>query len=83
MANVLWKFVLASTREKVVGSVGSGVQVIVTEPPDVGLVEVTAKFDNAEAKGRKKRTRLNRKREKEKQMCNDRRLNTVPEGGMH
>jgi hypothetical protein len=68
MANVLWKLTLASTREKVVGSVLSGVQVIVTEPPDVGLLEVIAKFDNAEAKGRKKRTRLNRKREKEKQM---------------
>jgi hypothetical protein len=52
--------------EKVAGSVLSPDQVIVTEPPDVGLEDIT-KFDNAEAKGRKKRTRLNRKREKEKQ----------------
>jgi hypothetical protein len=43
--------------EKVAGSVLSPDQVIVTEPPDVGLEDIT-KFDNAEAKGRKKRTRL-------------------------
>ncbi len=63
-ANVLWKFALASSREKVEGSPLSCDQVIVTEPPDEGFWEVTPKFDNAEANGRKKRT-LDRKGEKE------------------
>ena len=50
----------------------SGDQVIVTEPPDVAFWEDTAKFDSAEAKGRKKRA-LDRKSEKENRMCNRRR----------
>jgi hypothetical protein len=68
MANVLWKLVLANTKSQLEGSVGSAVQVNVILPPDVGLVEVTAKPDMAEATGRRKR-RLNGNSEKDKRMC--------------
>jgi len=47
---------LANSREKVVGSLLSCDQVIVTEPPEEGFWEVTCRLDSAEAKGRKKRT---------------------------
>jgi len=48
---------LANSREKTEGSLLSGDQVIVTEPPDEGSLEVTAMFDSAEAtEKRKKRT---------------------------
>jgi hypothetical protein len=56
---------LANSREKTEGSLLSGDQVIVTEPPDEGFWEVTAKFDSAEATERKKRT-LDRKESEKK-----------------
>jgi hypothetical protein len=59
--------------------VASYVQVIVTVPPDVGLVEDIVKPDIAEARGRKKR-RLNGNGEQDKRKCKGRR---APEGGMH
>lgn len=71
-ANVLWKLLLTNSREKDEGSVESCAQVIVMEPPDVGSVLFTAKFDSAEAKERKKRT-LGRKGEKEDRVCKERR----------
>ena len=59
----MWKLLLASSREKVEGSLLSDDQVIVTEPPDEGFWDVTCKLDIAEAKVRKKRA-LDRKGEK-------------------
>jgi hypothetical protein len=47
---------LTNSREKVEGSPLSSDQATVTEPPDEAFWEVTAKFDSADAKGRKKRT---------------------------
>jgi hypothetical protein len=62
---------LANSREKTVGSELSCVQLIVTEPPEVGSLEDTSKFDIAEAKERKKR-KLVRKSEKEDWVCKER-----------
>ena len=63
---------LANSREKTVGSLLSGVQVIVAEPPDEGFWEVTCKFDSAEATERKKRT-LDRVRKRTASARNERR----------